>query len=244
MIKQSLATTIREEIRGRITEGLWVEKIPSEPDLVKLFEASRETVRKALGMLEAEGLIYRMHGKGTFVEEPLSFNPLSGALSITEELARTRHPVRNTVLETGWISPDQLSSPFLRGFFENARSVFLVKRLRLVKEAVLALETSCFRDESFPGIEGADFSGSLHALMTDRYGLAPDRVRNRFHALDFRIKEEREAARILQSRQAIRVERALVHKRQVYYAVSFTLRTDLYPLEFIQLPGRSGEGVV
>ena len=41
-----------------------------------------------------------------------------------------------------------------------------------------------------------------------------------------------------------RFERALALKREVYYAVSFTLRTDLHPLEFIQLPGRTGEGVL
>ncbi len=244
MLKKTLAASIREEIRARIAEGVWEEKLPSEPELVKIFEASRETVRKALGMLEAEGLIYRMHGKGTFVEAPLSFNPLSGALSITEELARTRHPVRNTILESGWLAPEKIPSAFLRSFFEDAPRVFHLKRLRLVRTDVLAVETSYFRESDFPGIETADFNGSIHGLMNGTYGLAPDRVKNRFHALDFRIKEEREAAKALHSRQAIRVERALVLKREVYYAVSFTLRTDLYPLEFIQLPGRTGEGVV
>jgi len=124
MIKKTLAASIREDIRARIAAGVWAEKLPSEPDLVKVFDASRETVRKALGMLEAEGLIYRMHGKGTFVEAPLSFNPLAGALSITEELARARHPVRNEVLESGWIPPARISSTFLRGFFEDAPRVF------------------------------------------------------------------------------------------------------------------------
>ena len=244
MIRTTLATSIRDGIRARITEGVWEERIPSEPDLVKVFSASRETVRKALGMLEAEGLIYRLHGKGTFIEAPVSFNPLAGALSITEELARARHPVRNQVLESGWIPPARISSAFLRGFFEDAPRVFQLRRLRLVRDDVLAVETSYFREADFPGIDTADCSGSLHALMSGTYGLAPDRVRNRFHALDFRIKEEREAAKALQSRQAIRVERALLLKREVYYGVSFTLRTDLHPLEFIQLPGRTGEGVL
>ncbi|BDU71287.1 GntR family transcriptional regulator [Mesoterricola silvestris] len=244
MIRKTLAASIRDDLRARIAEGAWEDRLPSEPELVRRFEASRETVRKALGMLEAEGLIYRMHGKGTFVEAPMSFNPLSGTLSITEELARNRHPVRNTVLEAGWIAPERISSTFLRGFFEGAPRVYQARRLRLVRSEVLAVETSYFREADFPGIDAEDLTGSLHALMNGRYGLAPDRVRNRFHALDFRIKEEREAARALGSRQAIRVERALVLKREVYYAVSFTLRTDLHPLEFIQLPGRTGEGVL
>ena len=244
MPSKTLADTIREAIRMRIAEGLWTSKLPSEPELAKLFEASRETVRRALGRLEAEGLIYRRHGQGTFVEGPLSFNPLSGTLSITEELARSHHPVRNQVLASGWTTPSGIPSRFIRGFLEDAPRIFQLRRLRFVQDEVLALECSWFRGTAFPGIETADTSGSLHALMTGHYGLTPDRVRNRFHALDFGIKEEREAARLLQSRQAIRVERALALKREVYYAVSFTLRTDIYPLEFIQLPGRTGEGLV
>jgi GntR family transcriptional regulator len=244
MVKTTLAVTIREDIRTRIVSGTWTEMVPSEPDLVKIYQASRETVRKALGMLEAEGLIYRMHGKGTFVEAPMSFNPLAGALSITEELARTRHPVSNTVLDGAWITPARIQSPFLRGFFEDSERVFQLRRLRLVRREVLAVEVSYFRAARFPDLEQADFSGSLHELMTGRYGLSPSRVRNRFHALNFKIKEELEAARALGSRQAIRIERALDCKREVYYAVSFTMRTDLYPLEFLQLPERTGEGVL
>jgi DNA-binding GntR family transcriptional regulator len=244
MIRKTLATSIREGIRSRILEGVWEGRIPSEPDLVKLFDASRETVRKALGMLEAEGLIYRMHGKGTFIEEPVSFNPLSGFLSITEELARAHHPVSSRVLESGWIPPSRIESPFLRGFFEDAPRVWFLRRLRLVKDEVLALELSYFRESDFPDIAGQDLGGSLHALMTSRYDLSPDRVRNRYSALDFRLKAAREAARLLGSRQALRVERTLVQRREVYYAVSFTLRTDLYPLELLQLPGRTGEGML
>jgi DNA-binding GntR family transcriptional regulator len=244
MLKKTLASSIREELRARIQAGEWGERLPSEPDLVRRFEASRETVRKALAVLEAEGLIYRMHGKGTFIEEPLNFNPIKGFLSITEELARTRHPVRNQVLASGWAPPAQVCSPFLRGFFGDVPRVYCLDRLRLVKDQPLAVERSCFRESEFPGLEGQDLEGSLHGLMSVHYGLSPDRVRNRFHALNFRLREEREAARRLGSRQAIRVERALVLRRQVYYTVSFMLRTDLYPLEFIQLPGRSGEGVL
>lgn len=237
MIRKTLATSIRDALRQGIQDGTWRDRLPSEPELGKRFEASRETVRKALGLLEAEGLITRIHGKGTFIEEPLSFNPLSGTLSITEELARTRHPVENRVLEAGWIPPARIASPFLRACFQDEARVFQLRRLRLVRGEVLAVESSWFREGDFPGLEARDLSGSLHALMTEVYGLAPQRIRNRFHALDFRLKEEREAARALGSRQAIRVERALLSRREVYYAVSFTLRTDLHPLEFLQLPG-------
>jgi len=240
----TLTESIQEGIRMRIATGEWTEQLPSEPELGRIFAASRETVRKALGVLEAEGLLYRLHGRGTFVESTVSFNPLSGALSITEELSRSRLPVKNTVLESGWISPARIPSPFLRNCFEDAPRVFCLKRLRMVRDQALALEVSYFRESDFPGLEASDFTDSLHQLMTARYGLSPDRVKNRIRALDFQKAEDRGIAKILQSRLAIGVERALSRKRHVYYAVSFTMRTDLYPLEFTQLPARSGGGIL
>lgn len=239
-MKTTLAVTIREGIRARIEARDWTERLPSEPELVRIFGASRETIRKALGALEAEGLLYRLHGKGTFVEPSVAFNPLSGALSITEELSRSGLPVRNKVLEEGWSSVDAIPSPFLRAAFQDAPRVYRVARLRSVRHQPFALEVSYFREAAFPGLEGLDFRGSLHGLMTGRFGLVPDRVQNRIQALDFRLKEAREAALALESRAILRVERVLSRKRQAYYAVAFTLRSDLYPLEFTQTPSRTG----
>jgi len=47
-------------------ELLFGEKLPSEHELMEKFKISRHTVRQALGDLSAEGLIYKMQGRGTF----------------------------------------------------------------------------------------------------------------------------------------------------------------------------------
>lgn len=240
MRKVTLSASIRDAIRARIEAREWTGRLPSEPELAGLFEASRETVRKALGDLEGEGLLHRIHGRGTFVEDRVAFNPLSGALSITEELARSGLPVRNEVLGADWIVAGAIPSGFLRGAFQDAEQVFRLIRLRKVRQQALALEVSYFRDADFPGLASADFRGSLHALMTEGFGRSPDRVQNRIQALDFHRKEARDAAQLLRTRAVLRVERVLMRKRRAYYAVAFTLRTDLYPLEFTQVPPRPG----
>lgn len=50
-------------LTGKIKMG---DKLPSENQLSNRYKISRHTVRKALGLLEQEGLIEAKHGKGTF----------------------------------------------------------------------------------------------------------------------------------------------------------------------------------
>ena len=77
--------------RQRIENGTWPlnECIPSLDELMQEFGVGRVTVRHALGMLEAEGLVGRYRGRGTFVmvrpqsniwyRIPMNWDELTGA---------------------------------------------------------------------------------------------------------------------------------------------------------------------
>jgi len=60
---------IKETIRKQILDGSYSvhSKLPSERELIALFEVSRITVRQALAELQREGLVFKINGKGTFV---------------------------------------------------------------------------------------------------------------------------------------------------------------------------------
>jgi DNA-binding GntR family transcriptional regulator len=56
---------LREQLRhGRWQPG---EQVPSEKQLCSTYAVSRTTVRQAISHLVAEGLLYHVKGKGTFV---------------------------------------------------------------------------------------------------------------------------------------------------------------------------------
>lgn len=74
---QQIADRLRDQIdSGALQPG---ERLPSEPDLVRQFDASRNTVRLALALLTNQGLVVTRQGLGTFVTEPA--RPFTALLS-------------------------------------------------------------------------------------------------------------------------------------------------------------------
>ena len=68
-IKQSLPKQISIQIEKAIKDGIFKvgEKIPSEPELVKSFEVSRNTIREAIQSLIQAGVLESRQGDGTYV---------------------------------------------------------------------------------------------------------------------------------------------------------------------------------
>ena len=63
---------IRQWIKDKILDGSFPvgSKIPSENELSEQFGYSRQTVRQAIGTLEADGYLIRSKGSGTYVHRP------------------------------------------------------------------------------------------------------------------------------------------------------------------------------
>ncbi len=68
--RQPLYLQLAAEFRSLVESGTWDvgAQIPPLDSLMAHYRVSRMTVRNALGELEAEGLVRRGRGKGTFVE--------------------------------------------------------------------------------------------------------------------------------------------------------------------------------
>ena len=79
-IKESLKQDIRSH---KYPVG---SKLPSENALCEEFGVSRITIRQALMMLENEGIIYAVHGKGTFVKGSVIDSNLQKISSFGETL--------------------------------------------------------------------------------------------------------------------------------------------------------------
>ena len=86
--------TIYEKLKDAIINGTYPYQavLPSEHELVRTFDTSRETVRKALALLMDNGMIQKLRGKGSVVIyqgiTTLPFNDLQSFQEINESQGR------------------------------------------------------------------------------------------------------------------------------------------------------------
>lgn len=70
-LKRPLYINVYDELLLQITKGEYQagSRLPSEPDLAKKLGVSRETLRQALVLLQDDGIVKNIRGKGNFVLE-------------------------------------------------------------------------------------------------------------------------------------------------------------------------------
>jgi GntR family transcriptional regulator len=143
--------------------------IPSERDLGVRYELSRMTVRQAINALVAEGRLYRVRGRGTFVAKPKMDLQIRLA-SYTEDMAR-----RGMVPASRTLAFDRIeATPVLARQLELAPGdpVVRLMRLRFADGIPMAVERCHLPEYRVPGLLDEGVPRSLYQTLAERYGLA------------------------------------------------------------------------
>lgn len=165
-----IADALRQEIvDGELESG---DRLPAERELVERFDVARMTVRHALGLLQAEGLIERRRGRygGTFVNSTPPVIELSRIDGILPQLREKHQAIDSEVL----VAEPATASPAVAEALaiEPGASVFNISRLRSIDGVPLLLENSYFPADELPDILEADLTQSMYELL-DQYGRRP-----------------------------------------------------------------------
>lgn len=154
--------------------------VPSERVLAESAGVSRMTARRALDVLEQDGFLQRIVGKGSFVSRPAVSLPLR-LTSFSEDMrARGMQPSARVLEQTMITAGDALAEYF--GVARTEKILRLV-RLRLADGQPFAIERSHLRALVMPGIERLDFTHeSLYAAIERDYGIRFDAGRQSIRA--------------------------------------------------------------
>ncbi len=229
---------LREILEGLVASMGPGAELPSERLLAEHFALARMTVRTEIDRLVTEGLVYRLHGRGTFVAEPRVAQAVLFSSFSEDMRARGMAPgsmVRSReVIEAG---------PFLARSLEVAAGapVAEFERLRTADGAPMALERVYLPAERFPGIAEADLEhGSLFELLAERYGTRLSGADQRVVAVAIEA-EEAELLGVDEDVPGLRFHTLARDSKGVpaYYAISL-FRGDRYEIELRQTRPEAG----
>ncbi|WP_210573837.1 GntR family transcriptional regulator [Streptomyces sp. GESEQ-4] len=106
--RDAIADDLRDQIAtGRIKPG---ERLPSEAHLASQYMVSTPTLRNALAVLQREGLVEKIHGKGNFVRRPLRRITYLGGRVGPDALIAADAALRVTVRTTQIRAPGHLAA--------------------------------------------------------------------------------------------------------------------------------------
>ncbi|HEY8584004.1 MAG TPA: GntR family transcriptional regulator [Capillimicrobium sp.] len=155
--------------------------LPSERELAERYGLARMTVRTEIERLAAEGLVYRLQGRGTFVAEPRVAQ--AGTFSSFSEDMRARGLQPGSVVRSaGLAEPSAAVAVALE--LVPGDPVLELDRLRTADGRPMALEQAWLPLRRFPGADEVDWStSSLFEVLGTRFGIALDDAEQRIVAV-------------------------------------------------------------
>lgn len=184
--------SISNEIRRRVKNGYYPtdQPIPDELSLTKEFGCSRMTMKRALDILVAEGLLYRKRGHGTFIIQSAAnedkINVISEeTLGLSNLLKHSKVTSRTIVFEVQF--PDEKVAAQLG--IDRDTPVYHIIRLRLVDDEPFVTEQTYMPVAVIPGITEevlqASIYNHIHETLRLKIGGAHRKIRaDKANALD------------------------------------------------------------
>lgn len=131
---------VKDQLLDQIQQGKYpaLSQLPSEYDLSDIFSVSRITIRQALNKLVQEGIVFKVHGKGTFVSKPKAYQNISQLQGFAEAMASTGHQIINRIVSVQLVEASIKTAAKLK--LPVKSKVIEIKRIRLLNDEAVSYE--------------------------------------------------------------------------------------------------------
>lgn len=163
---------LRDELANRIAALEWRadDPLPTEQELAATYGVAVGTVRKAIDVLETEGVVSRFQGRGTFIRRPSFDHSLLRFFRFLDSEGRQRVP-EGRILSRAVTQPD--ADIAARLGLAAADAALRIERLRLIDARPLVAEEIWLPLPRFAALRDlplAEFGNLLYPLYEQRCG--------------------------------------------------------------------------
>lgn len=170
---------LKNSIKAKILHGEYNigDKLASERAMSEKYGINRKTIRKAIKLLEEEGYLAIIPGKGTFVINiPEETNKIdvgpTGIMSLSAEIRQKGFKASRDTISLGRIE----TKTNLKEKFPDCNELYEIIRLLKINDKPYALQESYIPANKFFDADRYDFSnGSLYEYM-GIHDMAPEKV--------------------------------------------------------------------
>ncbi len=182
---------VYQDIKKKIEDQVWStgQALPTENELMEIYSYSKDTIRKALSLLEMDGYIQKKQGKSSIViEHGLMKEQYLAEIKTAGELnKRSKHQIQ-TELTSLYIvqGQDDLMSTFE---VDDKVDFYRVSRVRLIDGEHLEYEISYFDRRVVPYLSKEIAESSIYRYLEEELKLTISHSRRE---ISFRFANEEE----------------------------------------------------
>lgn len=219
---------------GELAPG---DRLPAERELSEVLGVNRMTLRRALRMLESQGLLTRRQGKGTYVADPKIERQAGRLVSFTRGMQQRGFTPGAQVVRFEERPVEASLAALLR--LPIAAPVYDIQRLRSLNHEPVLLEHYVLSIRRFPGLGRFDLNArSMYEIMQAEYNVSVRRARQSLEpvvATEYEaglLQIETGAPLMLEQRLSYdQDDQPVEHGRDLYRGDRFRFVTEAAPLE-------------
>ncbi|HEM5074306.1 TPA: GntR family transcriptional regulator [Streptococcus suis] len=179
------------DIKEKIEQNIWQanQEMPTENELMEIYSYSKDTIRKALSLLEMDGYIQKRQGRNSIIlDHNLVRKPFVSELKTVSELNRSAHHQVQTELTNLYIVQGQ---PEVMKELEvdEKTDLYRVSRVRTIDGERLEYEISYFDRRIVPYLSKEVAESSIYQYLEEELGLEISHSRRE---ISFRFATEEE----------------------------------------------------
>lgn len=221
---QQLAHSIKKAVdEQKLKEN---DKIPAENEFCKIYDLSRTTVRQALDILEKDGYIYKLRGKGSYVSTPKIYQNRSSFSKFYDDMRSLGKVPVSKIISL----KIKVADVYVREKMQLEENEMLcqIKWIRYGNNEPLIYETINLNYKLVDGIEMKELTDKkLYDILSEEYGIKMTHGKELFYPCKLDINEAKNLG-LKENDLGMKVERVVFQGKDVVEYTTSTVRGDRF----------------